>query len=90
LYRGLGAAPLPKETLGIATRTMSSVPTRVARHSGLDETKVEIVMILVAFVALLLVVAAFWVIPRTLVRMAAKAPSRVPQEWVEEYDTKDQ
>jgi hypothetical protein len=45
-------------------------------------------MVLMIFFALLLVVTAFWVIPRVLGPMLVKVPTRVPEEWVDEYGTK--
>jgi hypothetical protein len=51
-------------------------------------TKVRGVMLLMIFLALLLVIAAFWLIPRVLAPMAAKVPTRVPPEWVDEYGTR--
>jgi hypothetical protein len=40
------------------------------------------------FLVLMLVVAAFWLVPRFVVPMAVKVPRRVPQQWVEEYGTR--
>jgi hypothetical protein len=52
---------------------------------SLHDTKVVPVTLLIAFLMLLLAVAAFWLVPRVLVRMTARVPSRVPQKWIDEY-----
>ena len=44
-------------------------------------------IVLVVFLVLMLVVTAFWLVPRFLVPMAVKIPARVPQQWVDEYGT---
>ncbi len=45
-------------------------------------------MVLIASLTLLLVVAGFWLVPRVLVRMTARTPSRVPQQWIDKYGTR--
>jgi hypothetical protein len=42
-------------------------------------------MVLTVFLTLFLVVAGFVLVPRIL----ARAPSRVPQKWTDEYGTRD-
>lgn len=45
-------------------------------------------MVLMIVLAVLLVVTAFWVIPRVLGPMVVKVPTRVPEEWVDKYGTR--
>ena len=34
--------------------------------------------------------AALWVVPRLISRAAVKIPSRVPEEWVADYNSENQ
>jgi hypothetical protein len=43
-----------------------------------------------ALTPLLLSGAALWVVPRLISRSALETPSRVPKEWVAEYDPDNQ
>ncbi len=52
-----------------------------------DQTKWAAVTLVVAVLLLLAsVAAALWVLPRLIFRPAPKPPSRVPQEWVDEFN----
>jgi hypothetical protein len=46
-------------------------------------------MLATIFFLLSFFVAALWVFPRFISRSAVKIPSRVPKEWVAEYNAED-
>ena len=58
--------------------------------SGTDAGSVEAELIVaMAFFLLSFFVVTLWVLPRLINRSAVRIPSRVPKEWVADFDAED-
>jgi len=73
-----------RHAIGLSTRRVVTSGRSRWQDRGF-EGGVHDMTLAVTFLFLLLLAAVLWLVPRIIFRSSAKIPTRVPQEWIDDY-----